>query len=98
MGLIPGASYLSEKVRCAAGDVFMVLSDGLIETINHEEEEFGLQRLEHLFLHQACEPLSVIFENLISAISHYETQQDDRTILLVRIVSVARPDSQLLRI
>ena len=69
-----------------SGDIFALVTDGLIETLNQEDEEFGLQRLEHLLLQNATRPLPEIFDALIAAVSAFGPQNDDRTVLLVRML------------
>jgi serine phosphatase RsbU (regulator of sigma subunit) len=46
LGVIPDAAYVSGSFELRAGDVLMFYSDGLIESRNREEEEFGYARLE----------------------------------------------------
>jgi serine phosphatase RsbU (regulator of sigma subunit) len=86
LGLMPAGGYLSEPVPFVPGDIFALVTDGLIETLNQKDDEFGLQRLEHLLLQNAARPLSEIFDALIAAVSAFGPQKDDRTVLLVRIL------------
>jgi hypothetical protein len=87
LGLMPAGGYLSEHVQFGPGDIFALVTDGLIETLNQEDEEFGLTRLEHLLLQNATRPLPEIFDSLIAAVSKFGPQKDDRTVLLVRILA-----------
>jgi hypothetical protein len=70
-----------------AGDVFALVTDGLIETLHHQEGEFGLQRLEQLLLQNAARPLPEIFDALMAAVSAFGPQKDDRTVLFVCILT-----------
>lgn len=85
LGLMPKPGYVSAQVTCDPGDLFVVVSDGLIETVNGNEEEFGLARLEQLVAIHATECLPKIYEDLIHAVSDFGEQRDDRTVLIVRI-------------
>jgi serine phosphatase RsbU (regulator of sigma subunit) len=87
LGLMSAGGYLSEYVQFGPGDIFALVTDGLIETLNQKDEEFGLQRLEHLLLQNAARPLPEIFDSLIAAVSTFGPQKDDRTVLLVRILT-----------
>jgi serine phosphatase RsbU (regulator of sigma subunit) len=87
LGLMSAGGYVSEHVQFGPGDIFALVTDGLIETLNQKDEEFGLQRLEHFLLQNATRPLSEIFDALIVAISAFGPQKDDRTVLLVRILT-----------
>ena len=82
---MPEGGYASEHVQFGTGDVFALVTDGLIETSNEIDEEFGLQRLEQLLLQNASRPLPDIFDALITSVSAFGPQTDDRTVLLVRI-------------
>jgi len=84
LGLMPEGGYVSARVQFGPGDIFALVTDGLIETLNQKEDEFGLQRLEHLLLQNAARSLPEIFDALIAAVSAFGPQKDDRTVLLVR--------------
>ena len=87
LGLMPAGGYLAEHAQFGPGDIFALVTDGLIETLNQQDEEFGLTRLEHLLLQNATRPLPEIFDALIAAVSTFGPQKDDRTVLLVRILA-----------
>jgi hypothetical protein len=89
LGLMSAGGYVSEQVQFGPGDIFALVTDGLIETLNQKDEEFGLQRLEHLLLQNSARPLLEIFDTLIAAVSTFGPQKDDRTVLLVRILARA---------
>ncbi|MEK6283660.1 MAG: PP2C family protein-serine/threonine phosphatase [Acidobacteriota bacterium] len=46
LGVMPGTPYVSGSFHLGAGDVLMVYSDGITESLNCGEEEFGYARLE----------------------------------------------------
>jgi len=46
LGVVPDASYVSRSFELRDGDALMFYSDGIIESRNSEEEEFGYARLE----------------------------------------------------
>ena len=86
LGLMSAGGYVTEHAQFEPGDIFALVTDGLIETLNQKDEEFGLPRLEHLLLQNATRPLPEIFDALIAAVSAFGPQKDDRTVLLVRIL------------
>lgn len=85
LGLVAKPGYVSAQISCDPGDLFVVMSDGLIETVNAEDEEFGLARLEKSVVAHATERLQEIYEALMNAVSEFGEQRDDRTVLLIRI-------------
>lgn len=87
LGLLPGSAYASNRVKCDPGDIFAIMSDGLTETEDANDEEFGLARVENLLLQHAAKPLPEIFQSVIAAVAQYGKQQDDRSLLLARILS-----------
>jgi serine phosphatase RsbU (regulator of sigma subunit) len=46
LGVIPAAAYVSGCFELGLGDMLLIYSDGLIESINSSGEEFGYERLE----------------------------------------------------
>jgi sigma-B regulation protein RsbU (phosphoserine phosphatase) len=86
LGLVPSVSYASRELRLEAGDLFLITSDGIIETLDSQGSEFGIQRVEGVLLQGISSPLPKIAQNLLSAVSAFGNQADDQTILLFRVV------------
>jgi serine phosphatase RsbU (regulator of sigma subunit) len=87
LGLFSGGSYESQRVTYSSGDLFLMLTDGILEVYNDKEEEFGLDRVEELLKQRAEQPLSQIYELLIERVRQHGVQEDDQTVLLVRVLS-----------
>lgn len=45
VGITPDGEYLEGKTRLAPGDVLVIYSDGVTESLNEKEDEFGEERL-----------------------------------------------------
>jgi serine phosphatase RsbU (regulator of sigma subunit) len=90
LGLVAEPGYVSAQVSCVPGDLFVVVSDGLIETVNADDEEFGLGRLGESVMAHATECLPKIYEALMHAVSNFGQQRDDRTVLIIRIQDEAK--------
>jgi serine phosphatase RsbU (regulator of sigma subunit) len=69
----------------SAGDIFAIVSDGFIEVTNSKDEEFGLERLEKLIARNAERELPEIFDAAVREAALHGKQQDDQTLLLVRM-------------
>ena len=90
-GLILGAvSEISLRrafTRFESGDVLILYSDGLLERLNSDNEEFGVDRLGELIIqHQqksAQEILEVIYQS-VSAFGNQATWEDDVTAVVVK--------------
>ena len=87
MGLIAGGSYTSQRVTYSSHDLFLMLTDGILEVPNEKDEEFGLTRLEQLLTQHAAQPLPQIWELIMSDVKHYGVQQDDQSLFLLRTLS-----------
>lgn len=85
LGLIPGGRYASQRVRYSAGDMFLLLTDGITEVVNERDEEFGLARLERLLSLYAAQPLSQIWKLVLAELKQHGAQQDDQSFLLLRV-------------
>ncbi len=46
LGVLPATPYVCGSFQLAVGDVLMIYSDGITESLNYGEEEFGYARLE----------------------------------------------------
>jgi len=85
LGLIPGGRYASQRVSYSPGDIFLLLTDGITEVVNQRDEEFGLARLEQLLNKLAAQPLSQIWELVMGEVRQHGAQQDDQSLLLLRV-------------
>jgi serine phosphatase RsbU (regulator of sigma subunit) len=87
LGLFPGGSYVSQRVTYSARDLFLMLTDGILEVHNDKEEEFGLNRVEELLMQRAEQPLPHIYDLIMEKVRQHGAQEDDQTVLLVRVLS-----------
>jgi serine phosphatase RsbU (regulator of sigma subunit) len=87
LGVIPEASYVSGSFELGAGDVLMVYSDGIIESRNDAEEEFGYARLEQqLRLAQTGSADTMLF-SVLGAVQDFaatRSLEDDMSLVIVR--------------
>ena len=63
-----------------------MVTDGISEVPNAQDEEFGLERLEQLLTQHAAEPLPEIWERIVERVRQHGLQQDDQTLLLIRVL------------
>jgi hypothetical protein len=85
LGLILGGRYASQRVSYSPGDVFLMLTDGITEVASERDEEFGLARLEQLLSQESAQPLSRIWELVMDGVKQHGLQQDDQSLLLLRV-------------
>jgi sigma-B regulation protein RsbU (phosphoserine phosphatase) len=85
LGLLAGGSYTGHSLELRPGDVLLVATDGILEAADKNGEEFGLGRLETLLNENCSQPLPAIAERIHAALSAFYTQDDDESLLLVRL-------------
>jgi len=85
LGIRPGERYAVGHADVRPGDLLLVLTDGFTETMDRQDRELGMAPLEAALLAHAAEPLPALFDRLLDLARAHGPQQDDRTLLLLRI-------------
>ena len=62
-----------------------MLTDGISEVPDANDEEFGLDRLEQLLRQNAALPLPRLWESIMGEVKRHGMHQDDQTMLLLRV-------------
>lgn len=91
LGLFPEANYAVSTVHLRLGDVVIFASDGILESENAKQEEFGFERLSAVIT--SLPPNSCV-ENISGAILRSTDEfsgagippHDDRTLLVLRVI------------
>ena len=91
LGLIPGGSYASKRVSYSPRDLFLMITDGITEVANARDEEFGLARLQELLTQHGSRALPEIWDLIMHEVRQYGRQQDDQSLLLLRVLDPAIP-------
>ena len=87
LGLIPEFNYESATVACETGDLFALLSDGIVETEDASGSEFGLERVERLLTENGTHPLKDIANRIMTELAAFGARRDDQSLLLIRMTS-----------
>lgn len=87
LGLIPGGHFFASEVNIAPGDILLIATDGILETCNREDREFGIAGLESCITPAANAPLPQIAGDVLKAVSDWGKQEDDQTLLIVRCLA-----------
>lgn len=91
LGLIPGGAYASRGVTYSARDLFLMVTDGITEVANERDEEFGLTRLEQVLTQHSTKSLPEIWDLIMGDVKRHGVQQDDQSLLLLRVRDPAAP-------
>jgi serine phosphatase RsbU (regulator of sigma subunit) len=84
VGLFSASQFDGFALHPAAGDLFVVATDGILEVADRHEEEFGIERLNDVIASGAHDPLPQLATRILNAARSHGRQLDDQTILLVR--------------
>jgi serine phosphatase RsbU (regulator of sigma subunit) len=95
LGMFAGAGYVPQRIRYQPGDIFVLVTDGVVELGEEPDAAFGLERLSEIIGGLGELPLSEIAEAINREVKRHGPPQDDRTVLLIRAVvgyDAADPD------
>ncbi len=90
LGTFPGISYDQKTLEIAAGDAFVFCTDGVYETFNAAEEEFGVERTAEIVQAHRTEPAATIVEAIVDGVEGFRgdaPQGDDLTVVVVKITA-----------
>ena len=88
LGILGGAaSYQSDSVTLAPGDLLLIFTDGVTEAANEVNEQFGDERLERILRETSTEPVASVCDRVLAAVIAFEDgqpQNDDITLVAAR--------------
>ncbi|MGA9565274.1 MAG: PP2C family protein-serine/threonine phosphatase [Candidatus Korobacteraceae bacterium] len=87
LGLLAGPPYQGQSLALQPGDVLLVATDGILEATNKSGNEFGLEQLGAVLGENRSQPLAALAEKIHQALSASYAQDDDQSLLLVRLTS-----------
>jgi sigma-B regulation protein RsbU (phosphoserine phosphatase) len=88
VGMLDGTTFSSSCAECLPGDLFALLTDGLIEVFNGKRDELGFDWAKGVLQSSDSQPLSAIADRLLSDARAFGAQLDDQTVLLIRRVQM----------
>ncbi|MEJ2007410.1 MAG: SpoIIE family protein phosphatase [Acidobacteriota bacterium] len=91
LGLISPMSYKEAKVTLQPGDTLVAFTDGLIESENNFEDEFGETRLIEVIERARGNSLAVLANEIYESVDHWTgggEPQDDMTVIVARAMSL----------
>jgi sigma-B regulation protein RsbU (phosphoserine phosphatase) len=87
LGCLESFQYTESAVPLRAGDSLLVYSDGITESIDANDEEYGEDRLAALFLKYGSDSAQRLIDEIVSAVRTHAgetSQRDDMTLLVIR--------------
>ena len=93
LGVVPSAAFNCGTVQLRAEDVMLVCSDGILESFDVSESEFGVQRLQAEFRRAQGSSAESILFSVLGAVQDFAAPRpltDDMTLVIVRNTSRER--------
>ena len=90
LGLLPTSPGEPRERELRVGDVLVFYSDGLVEAMNHEGDEFGIDRLAQVVSRRSQQPAASIVDEAYAAVTRFcgtGEWHDDATVVVVRVVT-----------
>jgi phosphoserine phosphatase RsbU/P len=87
IGLLEHVAYAQDEIRIDAGDVLVAYTDGITETMNAEDEEWGEERFIAALKAAARLPAADIAARIMDAATQFAAgapQHDDMTLVVLR--------------
>ncbi len=87
VGLMPNMSYDEDRVTFTVGDVLVIYSDGITESVNLQDDEFGEERLIEVIKKNLHRSASGIRDRIDEALSRFvgtAAPVDDMTVMIIK--------------
>ena len=78
-------TFQSETIRAEIGDRFVLLTDGLTETANKADEEFGLEAVEQILAKNKSLSSKDLIARIFKSVEEFGTRNDDQTIMIIEV-------------
>jgi phosphoserine phosphatase RsbU/P len=87
LGVFPDAEYLGAEAALQSGDRLLLYTDGITEARNHDEEEFGIERLTAILTRNRHLGAAELHAVVMDEVTRFATAgfQDDATLLAVAV-------------
>lgn len=84
VGMFDETTFTSSSIECQPGDLFALLTDGLIEVFNEQRDDLGFDWAKNVLKSSGDQPLSAIANRMLAEARAHGKQIDDQTLLLIR--------------
>src|SRR5262245_3416733 len=86
VGVVPEASFERGNVELRAGDILLAYSDGILESFNNSEQEFGYERLEAELRRARTGSADGVLFSVLGAVQDFaatHSQADDMSLVVI---------------
>jgi sigma-B regulation protein RsbU (phosphoserine phosphatase) len=88
LGLFEDAAYDEITIHASPGEVFVFLSDGIIDAANAHEQQFGRARVEHVIAQHGSKSAQEIVDAIFAAVDEFSAGTevfDDETVVVLKV-------------
>jgi len=88
VGMFADATYDEITVHASSGDVFVFLSDGIIDAGSARDQQFGRARVEHVIAQHGHNSATEIADAIFNAAADFASGQpvfDDQTVVVLKV-------------
>jgi len=86
LGVVDDAAYQVQRIPYEPGDLFVMVTDGILEVVDDNDREFGYEETQSIVLTNADRPLREIADMILIAANAHGAQEDDQTLVIVRVL------------
>lgn len=79
-------SFSSRFVNYSAGDIFVLLTDGLTEVMDKKGRQFGIDKIEKILIDNCNENAKRIFDYIFQDINKFGEQKDDQSAIIIKSI------------
>jgi sigma-B regulation protein RsbU (phosphoserine phosphatase) len=84
LGMFGGKPFVSGSIQFDPNDLFLLVTDGVLEVTNAEDEEFGLAGVKAVMSAHASNPPGAILQAVLDATNRHGHAADDQSLLFVQ--------------
>jgi len=88
VGLFPTAEYNRGSANLSAGDVLVCCTDGILEAMNAQDEEYGTERLAECVARHRTKSAQAIVDAVLSEVNEFSrsgTHIDDKVLMIMKV-------------
>lgn len=87
VGMFPNWNYQEGAIELHAGDIVVAYTDGVVEALNSEGEEWGVDGIQRALTDCAGQEADEVVAAVLAALDEYTNgeQRDDATVLALRV-------------
>ncbi|HVP51048.1 MAG TPA: PP2C family protein-serine/threonine phosphatase [Terriglobales bacterium] len=88
IGMFPSAEYSRGSARLKPGDILVCCTDGIIESMDPKDDEFGTERLANSILKNRQKPAQEIVDSVLAEVEEFSrggTHVDDKVLMVLKV-------------